>query len=317
MFEEFSTSPDSPALVIGASGIDIVGRLISDLNPSTSSPADIRTSFGGVARNVAENLSRLGQPVKLITVVGEDKNGDRLLEHVDKAGVDTSGVLRTSQGPTGTYVAVIDQNGELKFGLDDMRLMNVLTPDYLEQNFELFKEASLLFLDMNISKKTLRKAMSLARRANLPVCVDPTSRTLAGKLVPYLSRFRLITPNSSEAGLLCDHEFRISDREEALYVAKHLVSEGIDIVIITLAEFGVCYATSETSGYIPAIRTEIIDPTGAGDALTAMVIFALLNDIPLDDSVRLGVTAATMTLRYPGAVVPDLTLEKLYDQLVI
>lgn len=317
MFEEFSASPESPALVIGASGIDIVGRLKSDLNPSTSSPADIRTSFGGVARNVAENLSRLGQPVKLITVVGEDKNGDRLLEHIGEAGVDTNSVLRSSQGPTGTYVGIIDRKGELKFGIDDMRLMNVLTPEYLEQKFELFKEASLLFLDMNISKKTLRKAMSLARRANLPVCVDPTSRTLAGKLVPYLSRFRLITPNSSEAGLLCDHDFRISDREEALFVAKHLVSEGIGIVIITLAEFGVCYATSETGGYIPAIHTEIIDPTGAGDALTAMVIFALLNDIPLDDSVRLGVTAAAMTLRYPGAVVPDLTLEKLYDQLVI
>lgn len=317
MFEKFSASPDSPALVIGASGIDIVGRLKSDLNPSTSSPADIRTSFGGVARNVAENLSRLGQPVKLITVIGVDKNGDRLLEHISEAGVDTSTVLRSSQGPTGTYVAVVDRKGELKFGLDDMRLMNVLTPEYLEQNFSLFKEASLLFLDMNISKRALRKAMSLARRANLPVCVDPTSRTLAGKLVPYLSRFRLITPNSSEAGLLCDHEFKISDREEAIFVAKHLVSEGIDIVIITLAEFGVCYATTETSGYIPAIRTEIIDPTGAGDALTAMVIFSLLNDIPLDDSVRLGVTAAAMTLRYPGAVVPDLTLEKLYDELVI
>jgi pseudouridine kinase len=84
-----------------------------------------------------------------------------------------------------------------------------------------------------------------------------------------------------------------------------------------MAEQGLCYATSETSGYIPAIKTSIVDPTGAGDALSATVIFALLNDIPIDDAVRLGVSAASLTLRYRGAVVPDLSLEKLYDQLVI
>ncbi|MGB9591252.1 MAG: carbohydrate kinase family protein, partial [Candidatus Kryptoniota bacterium] len=99
--------------------------------------------------------------------------------------------------------------------------------------------------------------------------------------------------------------------------AKALVSKGVEIVIITLGEHGLCYATSETSGHIPAIQTDISDPTGAGDALTATVLFALLNEIPLDDAVRLGVSAATLTLQYPGSVIPDLTLEKLYDQLVI
>lgn len=317
MYKEFSNSPELPVLVIGAAGIDIVSRLKSEINWSTSCPAEIRTSFGGVARNVAENLARLGQPVKLLTVVGEDRNGERLLEHATEAGIDVSNVLRSSKETTSTYVAVINHGGDLHFGMDDMRLINSLTPEYIEQNYALLKESSILFLDMNLPKKTLSKVMSLAKKANLPVCCDPTSKTLARKLIPYISRFRLITPNSSEAGLLCEHDFDISDREEALFVAKYLVSQGIEIVILSLAEFGVCYATSETSGYIPAILTEITDPTGAGDALTATVIFALLNEIPLDDAVRLGVSAATLTLRYRGAVVPDLSLEKLYDQLVI
>ena len=72
-----------------------------------------------------------------------------------------------------------------------------------------------------------------------------------------------------------------------------------------------------TSGQIPAIHTEVVDPTGAGDALTAAVMFALLNDIPVDDAVRLGVSSATLTLRCPVSVVPDLSLQKLYDELVI
>ena len=77
------------------------------------------------------------------------------------------------------------------------------------------------------------------------------------------------------------------------------------------------YATPETTGHIPAIRTRIGDPTGAGDAMTAAILFALLNDIELDDAVRLGVSAASLTLRHPGSVYPHLSLEALYDQLLV
>jgi pseudouridine kinase len=91
----------------------------------------------------------------------------------------------------------------------------------------------------------------------------------------------------------------------------------VHLAIITMAEQGLCYATSEVSGHIPALRTGVFDPTGAGDALSATVIFALLNGIQIDEAMQLGVSAASLTLRYRGAVVPDLTLEKLYDRLVV
>jgi pseudouridine kinase len=310
-------SSDDPILVIGAAGVDIVGRLSSDLQSGTSCPAQIRTSFGGVARNVAENLARLGQPVNLITVVGEDQTGDQILQDVTEAGVNIDGVMRTSDHPTSTYIAIVNSSGELLYGLDDMRAMSTFTPDYFRQNYSLFKQASLLLVDANLPEATLRTVMSLAKRAKLPICADPTSNELAKKLLPYISNLNLIVPNSAEAGLLCNCTFDDSDSESAIKVAKTLVAKGIDIVIITLAEFGVCYATSESSGQIPAIRTQIIDPTGAGDALTSTLLFALLNDIPLDDAIRLGVSAASLALHHQGAVVPDLSLEKLYDQLII
>ena len=172
-------------------------------------------------------------------------------------------------------------------------------------------------MDANLPKETLRTVMSLAKTAKIPVCADPTSTTLAGKLKPYLKKLTLVTPNSAEAAILTDGAYNTTRRREALQAAKHLVSHGVGIVIVAMAAFGVCYATSETSGYIPAIRTEIVDPTGAGDAMTATVLFALLNDIELDDAVRLGVSAASLTLRHRGAVVPHLSLEELYNQLVI
>jgi len=315
-----SSIPDreAPVLVIGGSGIDIVGHLTGELLQASSSPAHIRTSFGGVARNVAENLARLGHAVNLISVVGEDEEGGRLLDRVCEAGVDVRGVVRSRSHPTGAYLGIVNTRGKLEYALDDMHVISALTPEKIREREGYFHEAAILFLDANIPVKTIRTIMSLARKNQLVVCADPTSASLAYRLQPYLDRLFLITPNSKEAALFCHPSYDvIADRYRAQEAAKHLVSHGVEMVIITLAELGLCYATTETSGYIPALHTNIIDPTGAGDALSAAVIFALLNEIPLDEAVRLGVSAASLTLGYPGAVVPKLSLEMLFDQLVI
>lgn len=315
--DQISPEEGNRVLVIGGAGLDIVGRLQSGLLRGTSNPGKIRSSFGGVARNVAENLARLGQPVSLITAIGQDEVGDRLIQRLDEAGVNTDAILRVPEHETGSYLAVIDKVGELQFALDDMSAMEELSSEHLREHIDLFKSSALLFLDANLIPRTLRTAMSLARQARLPVCADPTSVALAERLRRYLARILLVTPNSAESSILCHPPLKVEDHHQALTAAKCLVGQGVGIALITLAEQGLCYATSETSGYIPAVRTEIIDPTGAGDALSATVMFALLNGIPLDDAVRLGVSAASLTLRHRGSVLPDLSLEVLYDQLVI
>jgi pseudouridine kinase len=308
---------DAPVLVIGAAGVDIVGRLTEGLIPGASSPAEIRTTFGGVARNVAENLACLGQPVTLLTVVGEDSPGEQLLQQAASTGVDVSRVLISPDHPTSSYLAVLDKSGEMLYGLDDMRAISCLSSGHLRQHADLFKQSALLFVDANLSTSALRTIVSLARKARLPICADPTTTSLAHRLLPYLSSLYMITPNSAEAAVLCGYPVQVSSRRQALQAAKHLVSLGVEIGIVAMGAYGVCYATSETSGRVPALRTEVVDPTGAGDALTASVIFGLLNDVPLDDAVRLGVSAASLTLGYRGTVIPDLTLEKLYDHLSI
>ena len=313
----FRLNPELPVLVIGAAGVDIVGLVRGELQARTSSPATIRTSFGGVARNVAENLARLGQAVNLVSVVGQDHNGDQMLENARQAGVNVDAVLRSASLPTGTYLAVVNSEGEMQYGLDDMRVVGAMTPEYINAIEDKFDRAALVFLDANLPKDTLRRVMSIARRKQLPVVADPTSQALAEKLYRYVPRLQMVVPNCREAEVLCDRHISPSSRREALAAAKYLVAQGVEIAIIGLAAFGVCYATSQTSGHVPALRTPVVDPTGAGDALTATVLFGLLNDIPIDDAVRLGVTAASLTLRYRGSVVPDLSLENLYDQLVM
>jgi pseudouridine kinase len=315
MIQNTSLSSDQPVLVIGAAGMDMVGRIKFDLRPNTSNPAQIRYSFGGAARNVAENLLRLGTPVTLLTVLGSDEAGNQIIQSIQSAGANVDSILRSEHYPTGTYLAVVNADGKLEYALDDMRILAELTPSYIHLHEDLFAQSALLFLDTNLPKETIRAILSIARREALPVCADPTSEGLAAKLVPYLSRLRLVVPNAGEAAILCNNAFGISTRREAIDAAKCLVSQGVEIAIVTMAKAGVCYATSETSGHVPPVRTEFIDPTGAGDALTAAVLFGLLNEMPIDDAVRLGVAAAALTLNYRGAVVPDLSLEKLYDQL--
>ena len=306
-----------PVLVLGAAGLDVIGRLESDLKPAASNPARIRRSYGGVARNVAENLSRLGQRVRLLSVVGDDHSGREVLEHTANAGVDVSCVIYSKEYPTGYYMGVVDRNGKLQYAVDDMRVLEEMTPHCLQEQEELFKSSSMVFVDANLSVKSLRAAVNLAKRAKIPICADTASFTLAERLVKFLPKYYLVTANSKEAGILTGLTFEASDRNAAREAARSLVNQGVRIALVTLAEYGVVYATSETTGHISAIRTRITDPTGAGDAMTAAVLFALLNDIELDDAIRLGVSAASLTLRHPGSVYPDLSLEGLYDQLLV
>jgi pseudouridine kinase len=155
----------------------------------------------------------------------------------------------------------------------------------------------------------------LAHKYKVPVCADPTSGPLAARLKPYLRQIRLLAPNNIEAGILTGHHFEADNRDAALEAARTLVNLGVEMAFVTMAEYGLCYATSETNGHIAAIHTSVGDPTGAGDALSAAIIYALMNEIAIDDAARLGVSAASLALRYPGTVYPDLSLQKLYDEL--
>jgi pseudouridine kinase len=302
-------------IVVGAASIDTKGRPRKALVPGTSNPGDIRISVGGVGRNIAEGLARLGVRTTLLSAVGDDEWGQRILECTAAGGVDVSRVLVNTDHHSGAYLAILDEAGEKSISIDDMDIMELVTPQYIYAHRRWIKEADMVVMDANLSPKAIRSLISAAKKYDVPVCADPTSAILAQRLIKHLPDLYMITPDVSEAEVLC--EARLASRSEATRAAKRLVAMGVDIAIITLAEKGLCYATSEVSGYIPAIRSEVVDRTGAGDALTAGVVFGLLNDFPIDEAVRLGVSAATLTLQYKETVCPDLSLERLYDQLVI
>jgi pseudouridine kinase len=305
----------SHILVIGAASVDVKGRAYRNLQPGSSVPGDVTVSFGGVGRNVAENLARLGQPTILLSAVGRDPFGAQILERTATAGVDVSKVIIHPDHHSAAYVAVLDEGGSQALAVDEMDIMDLVTPAHIYAQRGLFKGAAMLVLDANLSPRALAAAIRIARRYDVPVAVDPTSTTLAPKLKKHLADLAMLRPNVVEAEVLCGHP--ILGRSEAMAAAQELVAHGVDTAIITLAEEGLCYSTSRESGYIPAIRCEVVDYTGAGDALTAAVVYGLVNQFPIDEAMRLAVSAATLTLKCSDTVCPDLSLERLYNQLVI
>jgi pseudouridine kinase len=313
-------------LVIGSANLDVKGRLLGPPIAGSSNAAAIRTSHGGVARNVAENLARLGAPVTLLTAVGDDTVGDDLLRHADAIGVDISRALRVPGEATGIYLAALDMTGDLALGLDDLRIVERLSSDYLEANADAFEDSDMIVLDMNLEADAFDTALRLARTAGKPVCVDPTSDERAARLAPFLAQIDIITPNMTEAESILaaiervyPHEHvllaGIQDPDRALQTARRLVYLGVNMVVVTQAERGACYATEFESGQLPAVKVRIADTTGAGDALTATLIFGLTHDISLSDSVQLGLRAAALTLRTTATVAPELSLDRLYSDL--
>lgn len=161
-------------------------------------------------------------------------------------------------------------------------------------------------------------AIHLAHEYDKPICVDPTSTVLAASLRPYLPMINIVTPNIAEAEAMLRCTIRTPD--EALSAARQLVAQGVEVAVITQAERGACYATEDESGQFPALRVNIVDTTGAGDSLTATVIFGVLNDLSIGDSLQLGLRAAALTLRSSETVAPELSLDKLYgfeDELAL
>ena len=308
---------DGHVLVIGSAGIDVKGRPATDLEWETSNLGRVRNSEGGVARNIAENLARLEVETILLTAVGQDAAGRRVIRKCEEAGINCQYVNRIPNARTGTYLALLTPEGDLMTAISDFAVMESIDADYLKQHEALFADAAMIVIDATLTPAALATVFELAQRYQVRLCADPTTPQLAGKLCDYIDRMYMISPNAAETTVLCGLDDPAHDHETAINTARHLVSLGAGVAVVTLGERGLAYADGSGGGFIPAINTRVVDPTGAGDAFSGAVIFGLLNEVPIDEAMRLGVTAASMTLQSTHTVLPHLSQEILYEQLAI
>lgn len=308
---------DNHILVIGATLLDMKGKPLLGLEPGTSNPAAIRFTRGGTARNVAENLARLGADVILISAIGDDFIGQRLLENTAATGVNVDHVLKVPGQNTGAYMALLEDDGSLSVAMDDVRVMEAITVDYLNERADLFREAQMVMMDGSLHPEAMARVVALTQEHSVPLCADPSSARLAFKLRPYLPNLFLVVPNEVEAAELCQCDYDGYDPDASLEMARRLVRLGVANVVVTLSDFGLDYVTEDSTGYIPPSYSEKVDSTGTGDAVTAAIIFGFVNSLPMPESIRLGAAAASLTLQTSETVVPDLSLDMLYEHLIV
>ncbi|MDX2163690.1 MAG: carbohydrate kinase family protein [bacterium] len=311
---------DGHVLVIGAAGIDLKARFGGDgIVWEQSNPGVISNSVGGVARNIGENLARLDVKTILLTAVGHDRHGKRVLNQCAAGGMDVSKVRVLRKYRTGTYITLLKPNGktwDTVVAVHDYDVLKAVNRAYLLRHIGLFAGAELIVIDANLSDEALATVFELSTRFGIRVAADPTTPQLAGRLCDFLPYLYLITPNASETHALCGLDFPARERETAVNAARSLVQLGVRIAVVTVGEHGLAYADSSVSGFVGAPQTQVIDPTGGGDALTGALIFGLLNDVGIDEAVRLGATAAALTVQSKETVLPELSVELLYDKLI-
>jgi len=303
-------------LVIGTAALDIKVHARSlAIEPELSNPAVIELDFGGVARNIAENLVRLGGDVSLITAVGSDDAGTQILQQLRDVGIRTDAVIVTEDYNTGAFVGVYQLDKRLRVAFDDMQVIRLITPVYLNQHRRLLRDADVICVDANLSARALETLFRLARENDVPVCADATTPLLAPRLHPFLPELAALAANRAEAEALLGTHFRNED--EVLQGARRLAQLGVGLSIITQGAEGLSYATSDESGRLPAFNVEVVDPVGAGDALTAAVAYGLAEGLPSTEVVRLGLAAAAQTIVCAQTVCPYISLEALYERLVV
>lgn len=304
-------------LVVGSAVLEVKGKAEHPLKVGTRQFGHVHSSVSGVARNIAENLARLEVETILLSAIADDDMGQLLFTQSENSEIDCSHVLRVDGARSATSLTIETEDGETISVIDDYSIMEYLDSDYLLEHESLFEHASMIVIDATLTEETLDTLFELASRYKVKVCADPTSPLLAGRLCNYIANLYLIVPNASETVALCALEEPATDRDSAILTAQRLVNMGAKIAVVTLGDQGLAYADNSGGGYIRAIHTEVVDTSGAGDAFSGAVIFGLMNDVPVDEAMRLGITAASLTLASEKTVLPTLTQELLYDGLLV
>lgn len=297
-----------PILCIGAANLDRKLRAAGPLAMGSSNPASAVESFGGVARNIAENLARMGAKVGLITAVGKDSSGNALLAHADGAGIDTHGALKLDDAASGTYTAVLDSDGQMVVALADMALYDRITPSFLDLRRQQRAGASLIVADLNLNREAIETLQIDAARDGVDLVIVAVSEPKMNRLPESLQGVRLLILNRGE---LAARLGRTLDSDDELAGAcRELQAQGALDVVVTLGPRGVLFTTPGGVERLDAPPAQVVDVTGAGDAFSAAVCLSLQGaSVDLALACRRGLALATMTIACRETVCPNLTPE--------
>jgi len=297
---------DKPfTVVIGGANMDICGAPAGKLHMRDSNPGTVDSSPGGVARNIAENLARLGVVCRLIAAVGNDKHGDLLLEQGQAAGIDMRYVLRLEAEQTSTYVSVLNNAGDMLVAINDMSIMDEIKPEHLQAQERMLKQASLIIADTNLDDAAL--AYLGGTFVEQPLFVDTVSAPKAIRIKPYLDTVHTLKASRMEAEALSGMSARL--KKNLPGIANWFHDRGVERIFITLGTDGVFCSSAGEQGLEKAGKTAdgVANASGAGDAFFAGIAYSWLQHWPLVKSARFAISAANVALSHRSTINPGMS----------
>jgi len=309
--------PEGRVIVVGGANMDFKCQARDAMVLGTSNPGHVSLAVGGVGCNIARNLAKLGVPVALMTVVGQDEFGARILREARAAGIDVSLTLLSTR-PTGTYAALLDADGELTAAVSAMEAMDDLTAAHIAAREAAFRQAALVVADCNLGEAALDRLAAICAAAKVRLAIDAVSTPKARRLSRLLRARRpihLLALHRAEVAAFTGREVRTERDLRAAVQALHRA--GIAHVVVGLGPRGVLASSAEPpkTTRVAAAAAPLVDVTGGGDAALAGTVFGLLQGQDLAEAARWGQAAAAMTVSATETVSPALSAEALQAAL--
>lgn len=293
--------------VIGATNMDISGTPDFELVESDSNPGQIGRSFGGVGRNIAENIKRLGGRVELITAFGDDEYANQIKQNCEELGIGTRHSVIVEGGNTSTYLCINEWNGDMKIAISEMKIYQKITPEHLQKKMEVLEQSTLVVVDGNIPEESIG---FIAENCSVPILAEPVSTKKGMKFFPVLGKLAAIKPNCKELGSLAG--IKIKNEQDIDRALDILLEKGIREIYASLGKNGAVYASRKKRMYIPCYEGAVVNTTGCGDAFMAGIAWGLMNGWKDIENMRIGLAAASLCIEQKGAISPKMKKENIW-----
>lgn len=296
--------------VIGGCNIDISATAYSPLIFQDSNPGRMNLSFGGVGRNIAENLSRLGYETSVIAPLGDDAFRRQLEENSRSVGLDLSRCLTVEGAATSSYLCLNHPNGDIALAVSAMDICDYLTPAFLETQLSFLNSCDLVVMDANIPEDSIHY---LSANVTTKLCADCVSEKKAVRLKDALRSLYFIKANRSEMEAITN--IPLTDVYAIRKAASALLALGVKNMAITLSEDGAFFADGAGSAFMQPMHVRTVNSSGCGDAFFAGALHALLEGRCGTETLRSGLAMASICAGAESAVSPAVTRELLQKTL--
>ena len=296
----------SEIVVIGGIATDIEGRPYEKLIYKDSNPGTIEMSYGGVGRNIIENLARMGADAAFVSVAGDDFMGRSAVKELEALGVNVENVQLLAGERTAMYLSLLDHKGDMELALCNMDILERIDVSVLDSAMDKLRLAKIVGMDTNLTQESI--AYITEKLADIPLFLDPVSVTKAERVKNMAGRFHTIKPNRIEAEIISG--ITINDDKGLRKAGEWFITQGTKRVFITLGQQGVYYKDQYSEGIIAPENVSIVSVTGAGDAFSAAIMDSFVRGRSIEETARWGMMASAVAMKSKTAVNPQMNKEE-------